>query len=103
MVGVGAANDVIFFCKQKTAYEVRISDWSSDVCSSDLLRRNEGSNPSLSASSCAPPQILGFGRRCRFGKVDFMSQMLVPVSFGELLDKIAIFRSRPSASMNQPS
>src|SRR3546814_667843 len=24
------------FCKQKTAYEVRISDWSSDVCSSDL-------------------------------------------------------------------
>src|SRR3546814_1945565 len=27
--------DLIFF-KQKTAYEVRISDWSSDVCSSDL-------------------------------------------------------------------
>src|SRR3546814_9670851 len=27
----------IFFFKQKTAYEVRISDWSSDVCSSDLL------------------------------------------------------------------
>src|SRR3546814_2952605 len=28
----------LFFCKQKTAYEMRISDWSSDVCSSDLLR-----------------------------------------------------------------
>src|SRR3546814_10707907 len=26
-----------FFSKQKTAYEMRISDWSSDVCSSDLL------------------------------------------------------------------
>src|SRR3546814_1858445 len=26
----------LFFFKQKTAYEVRISDWSSDVCSSDL-------------------------------------------------------------------
>src|SRR3546814_19880224 len=26
----------IFFVKQKTAYEMRISDWSSDVCSSDL-------------------------------------------------------------------
>src|SRR3546814_10091375 len=26
-----------FFCEQKTAYEMRISDWSSDVCSSDLL------------------------------------------------------------------
>src|SRR3546814_13495297 len=28
-----------FFFKQKTAYEMRISDWSSDVCSSDLLDR----------------------------------------------------------------
>src|SRR3546814_4921776 len=30
---------VFFFFKQKTAYEMRISDWSSDVCSSDLLCR----------------------------------------------------------------
>src|SRR3546814_2326107 len=28
----------VFFFKQKTAYEMRISDWSSDVCSSDLGR-----------------------------------------------------------------
>src|SRR3546814_979738 len=28
----------ILFFKQKTAYEMRISDWSSDVCSSDLVR-----------------------------------------------------------------
>src|SRR3546814_9447936 len=28
----------LFFFKQKTAYEMRISDWSSDVCSSDLDR-----------------------------------------------------------------
>src|SRR3546814_10293945 len=28
---------VFFFFKQKTAYEMRISDWSSDVCSSDLF------------------------------------------------------------------
>src|SRR3546814_3566065 len=27
---------VLFFFRQKTAYEMRISDWSSDVCSSDL-------------------------------------------------------------------
>src|SRR3546814_2612880 len=27
---------VVFFFKQKTAYEMRISDWSSDVCASDL-------------------------------------------------------------------
>src|SRR3546814_6041946 len=30
---------VFFFFKQKTAYEMRISDWSSDVCSSDLALR----------------------------------------------------------------
>src|SRR3546814_2385951 len=30
---------VFFFFKQKTAYEMRISDWSSDVCSSDLDAR----------------------------------------------------------------
>src|SRR3546814_4975684 len=32
----------VFFFKQKTAYEMRISDWSSDVCSSDLHGRNKG-------------------------------------------------------------
>src|SRR3546814_7528634 len=29
---------IFFFYQQKTAYELRISDWSSDVCSSDLIR-----------------------------------------------------------------
>src|SRR3546814_9372631 len=33
-----------FFFKQKTAYEMRISDWSSDVCSSDLHRRAIGAD-----------------------------------------------------------
>src|SRR3546814_11452 len=32
-------SSVLFFFKQKTAYEMRISDWSSDVCSSDLPDR----------------------------------------------------------------
>src|SRR3546814_3495061 len=38
---------LLFFCffKQKTAYELRISDWSSDVCSSDLA---SNANPTLS-------------------------------------------------------
>src|SRR3546814_6509783 len=31
---------LVFFFKQKTAYEMRISDWSSDVCSSDLRRQS---------------------------------------------------------------
>src|SRR3546814_7009781 len=33
-----------FFFKQKTAYEMRISDWSSDVCSSDLENIRSGTN-----------------------------------------------------------
>src|SRR3546814_7020318 len=39
-----------FFLKQKTAYEMRISDWSSDVCSSDL---------SVSAGAHVPIWVLG--------------------------------------------
>src|SRR3546814_1406114 len=34
-----------FFFKQKTAYEMRISDWSSDVCSSDLVAMGEIARP----------------------------------------------------------
>src|SRR3546814_6641663 len=34
--------DFFFFFKQKTAYEMRISDWSSDVCSSDLFDFDTG-------------------------------------------------------------
>src|SRR3546814_9824121 len=35
----------MFFFKQKTAYELRISDWSSDVCSSDLFYRRSIEQP----------------------------------------------------------
>src|SRR3546814_3215523 len=43
-----------FFFKQKTAYEMRISDWSSDVCSSDLLA---GIEPSARGSALAPGAV----------------------------------------------
>src|SRR3546814_4971374 len=49
-----------FFFKQKTAYEMRISDWSSDVCSSDLAEvdRNAGTVPlDVSASSGLPVSL----------------------------------------------
>src|SRR3546814_9405623 len=36
MFGLRSSGFFFFFFKQKTAYEMRISDWSSDVCSSDL-------------------------------------------------------------------
>src|SRR3546814_17632524 len=41
---------VFFFFKQKTAYEMRISDWSSDVCSSDLIV----GNPAADQASIPP-------------------------------------------------
>src|SRR3546814_7065704 len=42
-------NKVYFFFKQKTAYEMRISDWSSDVCSSDLPKEDALVAPPLPA------------------------------------------------------
>src|SRR3546814_4062796 len=46
-----------FFFKQKTAYEMRISDWSSDVCSSDLVLRQPRLPAAVAATSCSrmPP------------------------------------------------
>src|SRR3546814_6991232 len=37
LIVLRAVMSLLFFFKQKTAYEMRISDWSSDVCSSDLI------------------------------------------------------------------
>src|SRR3546814_6890992 len=42
-----------FFFKQKTAYEMRISDWNSDVCSSDLAPSSNGVTVGFAASSQA--------------------------------------------------
>src|SRR3546814_10428758 len=44
---------MLFFFKQKTAYEMRISDWSSDVCSSDL--ESAGCAESYRPCSAPPP------------------------------------------------
>src|SRR3546814_6787694 len=47
---------ICFFCfKQKTAYEMRISDWSSDVCSSDLIARTHAGLP-----TAEPEAVLDF-------------------------------------------
>src|SRR3546814_6607771 len=42
---------VFFFFKQKTAYEMRISDWSSDVCSSDLHGRDRDDRAGTAAAT----------------------------------------------------
>src|SRR3546814_6271107 len=44
---------LFFFFKQKTAYEMRISDWSSDVCSSDLIAITAKTTPRTIPSAMA--------------------------------------------------
>src|SRR3546814_8373696 len=66
---------VVFFFKQKTAYEMRISDWSSDVCSSDLPASRVSSPPASSPpspprparGSRSTPERQGEGSRRRAG------------------------------------
>src|SRR3546814_8200726 len=50
---------VFFFFKQKTAYEMSISDWSSDVCSSDLLE----AQPLDRIAAAAPHHAFDLARR----------------------------------------
>src|SRR3546814_1154608 len=56
---------LFFFFKQKTAYEMRISDWSSDVCSSDLHYRFARSPVRLQRSNVAPAMPPRLGEHTR--------------------------------------
>src|SRR3546814_1247439 len=61
---------VLFFFKQKTAYEMRISDWSSDVCSLDLLgqrARGDDADDAARDQRLRSAALLRLGRR--FGLV----------------------------------
>src|SRR3546814_10578164 len=52
---------LVFFFKQKTAYEMRISDWSSDVCSSDLAEVGEvvlGGFKAMSQGWASPKRLM---------------------------------------------
>src|SRR3546814_828495 len=81
--GLWSGTVLVFLFKQKTAYEVRISDWSSDVCSSDLswpanpvaaiggiTQRRAGEDPQRRKTRLLPDrrQQPGESRRCD-GKV----------------------------------
>src|SRR3546814_3310835 len=56
----------VFVFKQKTAYEMRMSDWSSDVCSSDLLPRN-GSGLNVTSPEENPMRTAQFLGLALFG------------------------------------
>src|SRR3546814_11282764 len=72
----------VFFFKQTTAYDMGISDWSSDVCSSDLVVAIEGDHADLVGHRCIMPRrekakpawapasrrVLSAGGRCSLGR-----------------------------------
>src|SRR3546814_7112020 len=65
---------MFFFFKQKTAYEMRISDWSSDVCSSDLKHsksRAESSGPACRGQCCGG----------HFGPLSYRFRPMLPAIF----------------------
>src|SRR3546814_20329620 len=69
---------IVLFFKQKTAYEMRISDWSSDVCSSDLYA-GRGGTPDLDTLDLERVEVLRgpqgtlFGKNAIGGLVQFVS------------------------------
>src|SRR3546814_1740040 len=88
---------VFFFFKQKTAYEMRISDWSSDVCSSDLLdtplsvylKLADGANTYLFESveggeTWGRYSIIGLPAQRRF---EFRGHTLTETVLGEIVDR----------------
>src|SRR3546814_13612733 len=64
-----------FFFKQKTAYEMRISDWSSDVCSSDLVLP-------------VPMMNIINGGEHADNPIDFQEFMVMPVGAGSLAEAV---------------
>src|SRR3546814_4257226 len=68
-----------FFFKQKTAYEMRISNWSSDVCSSDLQRRQLGGRRRLQ-------HRLGHAAEDR-GRIDLLERLAAAGVGADLADE----------------
>src|SRR3546814_7342885 len=90
---------VFFFIKQKTADELRISDWSSDVCSSDLSKGERHTGGLIGLAACgyggAPAPVLS-PRRCRQRRGAGALDMPGAQSKAEWLAVFVTFQPRPS-------
>src|SRR3546814_54059 len=86
---------VFFFFKQKTAYEMRISDWSSDVCSSDLNRALGGDDGARARSLAALKRAREKERRSHTGPREAQAKqvrdVIVPetITVQELANRMA--------------
>src|SRR3546814_223688 len=74
---------VVFFFKQKTAYEVRISDWSSDVCSSDLAEQ------AFALAGLGGPQLADGRGGGEFGQLGRLGGLVLVLAVEPALDRAA--------------
>src|SRR3546814_14061273 len=84
-----------FFFKQKTAYEMRISDWSSDVCSSDLLQLESTDDTAMTAISWTYPQDQLLALRRRNENADAATPIASGVTLENLRFRYAISGDNP--------
>src|SRR3546814_10317889 len=66
-----------FFFKHKTAYEMRISDWSSDVCSSDLMKALAAADDTFMSSTTDLMKDMLFGGTSNLSRHTEMTQPLL--------------------------
>src|SRR3546814_7286233 len=79
---------VFFFFKQKTAYELRISDWSSDVCSSDLVQAFQYNGKYYGIPLYLDAKFMGYNKQI-FSKLGLSA----PANFEQLLSSCEIGRA----------
>src|SRR3546814_1897146 len=72
---------IIFCFKQKTAYELRISDWSSDVCSSDLEESGVPKNSTYSDHVGIPTIGVGFNMRNSSNLIEVVREVLGDITW----------------------
>src|SRR3546814_15296122 len=92
---------MIFFFKQKTAYEMRISDWSSDVCSSDLYastpsaaRRATTTIPTSRWPTGTAPTVCSARAESPVGgrSAALPARQILALGFGEFLDRKSVVK-----------
>src|SRR3546814_5420618 len=100
MCSVVFVYDLFFFVKQKTAYEMRISDWSSDVCSSDLLNKSDNERSGVLSTAMSflglyrDPVVAEVTRRCDWRIVDIVGSKH-PTTLNLVVPPSDINRTKP--------